>query len=70
MIQSGEYYALKTNHQLFYKDSRLFLVETIGDGYTAYYGFYEEKNCGHGRIEDRTDRSVEVDVLGFLLSKR
>jgi len=71
IIDSGGDYvlALKGNHQVLYEDTRLFFEEAVSEGFDMAYGFYEQDDWGHGRVENRRYWSVGVDKLDFLRNK-
>jgi predicted transposase YbfD/YdcC len=68
--QGGDYVlALKGNHQFLHEDTKLFFEDATRDGFDVPYGFYEQDDYGHGRIENRKYWSVAVDQLDFLRNK-
>lgn len=68
--QGGDYVlALKGNHQFLYEDTKLFFEDAISDGFEMTYGYYEQDDWGHGRVENRKYWSVGVEHLDFLRNK-
>jgi predicted transposase YbfD/YdcC len=68
--QGGDYVlALKGNQQCLYEDTRLFFEDAVGEGFDVAYGYYEQDDWGHGRIENRKYWCVGVDQLDFLRNK-
>lgn len=68
--QGGDYVlALKGNHQFLYEDTKLFFEDAISDGFEMTYGYDEQDDWGHGRVENRKYWSVGVEHLDFLRNK-
>jgi predicted transposase YbfD/YdcC len=68
--QRGDYVlALKGNHENLYEDVKLYFESCLSEGFDVRYGFKEQNDCGHGRIETRQYYSVRVDGLDWLRGK-
>lgn len=68
IIEEGADYvlALKGNQPSLYEDVKLYFETSLSDGFEEKHQFYEENDCGHGRIETRRYYVVNVSDLPWL----
>lgn len=68
IIDQGADYvlALKGNHHDLFEDVKLYFETGLSDGFVERHQFYEQNDCGHGRIETRCYHVVRVDDLPWL----
>jgi predicted transposase YbfD/YdcC len=68
IVDAGADYvlALKGNHHDLFEDVKLYFETSLAEGFEQRHQFFEDNDCGHGRVETRRYYSVDVEQLDWL----